>query len=286
MRFTWIQVAGFIVASAAIFALALARGEMMTREQQASRERIPLELFEASQPQLPAVEMMTTQAEATFIHEVPAYPYAIGGREISAGSARDLFGSPMRLKTFTTQRMPDEVIRFYERTFALKSYNTYPVYANAPTKHSGATVEEAISGLGAIDMSRRMQYIVSAARSLGANHTRVSVAWIDGTKSLRPNAELVPLEIESEPVLVTGDGKQTEMAVYMVSGSPSQVYSKFDRQLGASGWARDVAPTETAQKRMDSVHRSYVKGGRHFVLTARPKGDRTMLICQITPRSS
>lgn len=263
MRITWGHLAAFLVLSTAVFALGIARGKQRasnTRQAYIDRE-------------LPGTYVAQTKRiplhESTFNTHIPPYPRRLGP-EIAAGNHRDAFGLPTKAKVFNTKDQPEEVLVWYERHFKLKSYKTYTVK------------NELLAGLAAIDTLRKQMYYVTAIRQ--GKKTMVIPAWVDGTKQPDKKTYLIPLE-SGRPVMLSGDGKMHEMAVYMVDEQPSEAYERFSGQLSEKGWRENLPPTKegrTAEAR--KVQRSYVHGDKELMMTARRQGNKTVVVCMVAPR--
>jgi hypothetical protein len=97
---------------------------------------------------------------------------------------------------------------------------------------------------------------------------------------------MIPLVMEdATPMLISGDGKVHEMAIYFVDGTPDQAYSRYQKQLQDRGWELEQAPSAEIDKELNTKIQTYTKANQTFTLSARDDGSRTVLLCQVTPRA-
>ncbi len=267
MRLSWMHLAGFLVVSAAVFVLGLASGRLEARKPaQARATDLP-----ATGGRGEAQVRQMSQTESTFITEIPTYPRTTT-TEIPAGTAKDAFGFPMRTKTFTTKDPVEQVITWYEDTFAMKGHHVYRV------------INDAFCAVGAVDTLRKQMYYISITEQ--GDRRFVAAAWSDGTQTPSKKTELIPLDLgEAQPMMLTGDGKHHEMAVYVVEGMPGEAYAKYGRQLEAKGWRSTEPPGEDVARKLRDRQRCYVMGDRELVMTANVNDGRTVLMCMVSPRA-
>lgn len=263
-RVTWKHLTGFVIVTGVVFALGIARG---------SRQRPVGPAWTAPAP---APEEDLNASDANFVAEVPAYP---GANEIPIGAHseyRDMFGFPTAAKTFVTPDPPEKVCGFYERSFRARSLNVYP------TPMANGTV------IAAVDVVRRKGLLVIVIPE-AKDQTRVIPVYTDYKgPHHKGQPRMLPLDLGPErPMMLTGDGRSREMAVYALDGSPADVYRRYGGQLEAQGWksVEPTGPMASQAARTGLSQRLYVHGANEILLTARQEGgQKTVLLCMMYPR--
>lgn len=299
MRITWGHLAGFLVISAAVFAFGVMRGKARVqhqlRERHIDRVTVPRDR--------PAPIRGLNKYELAFVDHVAPYPRSVGP-EIPAGKHRDAFGLPMRVKKFDTLDSPTQVLAWYSDFFRMKNYKVYSVNdtqaadlariaPNSMAAVAGMPGGNNLGGnappgcLGAIDVVRKNMYFVTAVQQQAKGDTMktmVVAAWVDGSEASSRETRLVPLQMgETQPVMLSGDGRTNEMAIYMVDGSPNDAYDRYGSQLAGKGW-KEVAPGGARGAAIKERQRSFVSGEQELMLTAKSHQGKTVLICLVTPR--